>query len=439
MKRMAILLTLLVLLTGVANALVLSNPSPTDGATLVGDGTEQFSVDTDAPAGLGTLWILNGVWTDYTMDCTSGTDCVVTPDLTTYSDLTNFLNRFVVDGFELPGFPSTNNFTIDRLPNVPTGVVATGVTETSLLVNWDDAVDVDVNEWDLERNGTIVYTGNVSEYTDGGLVTGAVYSYRVLARDSIGQVSNWTAATTGVPTDMTPPTAPIITDPSPATYTTLTPTVTINYAENVDLKVYSGTTLIANLGNAASHAWNPTFAVDGTYMFHFEASDGAGNIRTDDYTLIVDSVITTASVDIADTLHLIGADDPIVVKGTALADGGDYWIVSWNLSMYGGDFVRAIMADMVSASQNIDIDSESAPFIFCEEDYDATALDFDGSGNTYDVLNTYDETVNALTCTDTDPTGEVQYTVYMKIPVPAGLTSDTFDLSWDFGLYNTII
>ncbi|MFC1754368.1 fibronectin type III domain-containing protein [Thermoproteota archaeon] len=441
MKRVGMFLILLLLLATAVSAMTLTNPVPTDGTYLQGDGTELFSVDTNETATIGTLWINNAGWNFFNMDCTSGTECEVIPDLTGYPDLTNYDFYFVVDSINEPPFPNVYDFTIDRTPVTPTGLTCAGLTESSLRLDWDDNPESDIQYYELDNGTDVVYSGNASAYDDTGLAIGVNYTYSVRAVDDRNQTSNWTSTVTCSPMDMTPPVQPNVVLPSPATYNTMTPSINISYAENVSLRIYSGDTFLQSLGWGVVHTWNPTFFTsDGVYNFNFRAMDAYLNEVRTNYTLTIDTVSSNASVSIGDIVHLMGADDPTVVKGNALSTTpNDYWIISWDMSMYGGRYIRATLDDLASVSQSIDIDSESAPFIFCEEDYDSLALDFDGVGVTYDVLNTYDETSTALNCVDTDPSGEVQYTVYMKIPVPSGLNSDDFTLAWEFGLYDEVI
>ena len=114
--RIGLALTALLLLCVSSVSAALSNPVPTSGAYLLGDGAEVFSVDTSVPAMVGRLWIDNAGWTSYPMDCSSGLNCVATPDLTGYTDLTAYNFYFVVDGTNLPPFPAVSLFNIDRLP-----------------------------------------------------------------------------------------------------------------------------------------------------------------------------------------------------------------------------------------------------------------------------------------------------------------------------------
>lgn len=438
-NKILILVATLVLMLQTVNALVLTNPVPTSGSSILGDGTEIFSIDTDVPSLVGKLWINNGgIWQSYNMNCASGTNCNVMPPLASYPDLTTYQFYFAVDSLNSPPFPSTYTFTIDRLPTTPTGLTCTGLTETTLRLDWADSADADFLNYDLDRDGSIVYTGVSSTYDNSGLTLGTDYTFRVRTRDLAGQTSAWSTTVTCHPEDKTPPSEPVITLPSPATYTTLTPAVNVLYGEPVNLKIYSGSVLIQNMGVCTSCNWNPIFTSDGMYSFNFRATDAALNERVTNYAMTIDATTTTASVEIASTTHILGADAPIVVKGTALSTTpNDYWVIRWDLSMFGGatNSVRATLQDLVSASQNIDIPTQAAPFIFCGEDYDAVNMDYDGTGPTYNVVNTWDETSPALSCVDTDPSGEVSYSVYMKIPVPGGLNSDDFNLNWLFGLY----
>lgn len=82
-------------------------------------------------------------------------------------------------------------------PAVPTGLAVTGVTETTISLDWDDNTEPDFQEHRVFRStdGTnfgLLDTVTISEYTDTGLSAGTQYWYRVNARDTTGNASAWT-------------------------------------------------------------------------------------------------------------------------------------------------------------------------------------------------------------------------------------------------------
>jgi len=429
-----VLIAIVSLSTSVLADLQWNQITPADGSTIPGDMTELFDMEVNETVTSSFLY-LNGAG-PYAMTF-AGNRTNTVRDTLVLSEGFTYPLYYVTNGHISP----TYTFYLDKFPVAPTwGGSPYASGETSVDLDWNDNSEADIASYNVYRNGSNIGSSATSDYTDNTVVVGEVWSYTVTAVDAIAQEGVASSAQVVLIQDSTPPVVPTISLPSPATYTTLTPSVNLSYGENVSLQVWSGSTMIQNLGYCVACQWNPTFTSDGTYMFEFRAYDASSNGRNTSYTLIVDSVATNVTVYVADAIHLIGGDSPIVVKGTALSTTpNDYWLLAWDLSMYGGDYIRTTLADMSSASQTIDVTGDSAPFTFCSEDYDSMAIDFDGTGNTYNVENTYNEGVNALTCVDTDPTGETAYRVYKKIPVPGGLTVDQFVLDYEHGLYSTII
>jgi len=408
--------------------------SPVNGSTIPGSMTEVFELEVNETVTSSFLY-LNGAG-PYAMTF-SGTNTTTTRDTVVLTEGAWYPFNYVTNGYISP----TYTFYLDKIPLAPTwGGSPYTSGENSVVLDWNDNSEGDIASYNVFRNGSNIGSSGTSDYTDNTVSVGEVWSYTLTAVDNIAQESPVSTAQVVLIQDSTPPVVPTISLPSPATYGTLTPTVNLSYGENVSLQVWSGNTLIQNIGWCVDCQWSPTFTSDGTYMFEFRAYDASSNGRNTSYTLIVDSVAVNVTVYVADSIHLIGGDNPIVIKDTALSTSpNDYWLLAWDLSMYGGDYIRSTLDDMVSASQTIDVTGASQPFTFCSEDYDGVNIDFDGTGSTYNVENLYNEGVNALTCIDTDATGETQFRIYKKINVPGGLTSDQFILDYEHGLYNSII
>jgi hypothetical protein len=437
--RRAVLVLMMLMATLLLSTSALADLSwtvntPVNGSTIPGDMNELFNLDVNETVTSSFLY-LNGAG-PYAMTF-SGMTANTTRDTVVLTEGAWYPFYFVTNGYISP----TYTFYLDKVPLAPTwGGSPYTSGETFVDLDWNDNAEADIASYNVYRNGSNIGSSPTSDYTDNTVLVGEVWSYTVTAVDGIAQESPNSTAQVVLIQDSTPPAIPTISLPSPATYDTLTPTVNLSYGENVSLQVWSGSTMIQNIGWCVNCQWSPTFTSDGTYMFEFRAYDASSNQRNTSYTLIVDSVAINVTVYVADAIHLIGGDNPIVVKDTALSTvPNDYWMLAWDLSMYGGDYIRSTLDDMVSASQTIDVTGDSQPFTFCDEDYDSVNIDWDGTGSVYNVENTYNEGVNALTCIDTDPTGETQYRIYMKINVPGSLTSDQFDLDFEHGLYDTII
>ena len=89
-------------------------------------------------------------------------------------------------------------------PSVPGDLRVTGTTSSSVSLAWNASTDnVGVTGYQVFRGSQLVTTVTGTTYTDGGLASGATYSYTVRARDAAGNVSAASAAvsaTTGAGT-----------------------------------------------------------------------------------------------------------------------------------------------------------------------------------------------------------------------------------------------
>ncbi|AGS71853.1 glycoside hydrolase family 18 chitinase [Streptomyces collinus] len=89
------------------------------------------------------------------------------------------LNGDSCDGTTVPG---------DAAPSAPGTPTASGITDTSVKLNWSAATDdKGVKNYDVLRDGSKVATVTGTSYTDSGLTAGTDYSYTVQARDTADQ------------------------------------------------------------------------------------------------------------------------------------------------------------------------------------------------------------------------------------------------------------
>lgn len=442
MKKIISFILMLVLLSVSVFGLTLTNEQPVSGSVIV-DGLTTFAVDTDVPAIIGNVYIENksGIYKAYSLDCSSGTNCstIVNIDSVNWAEFVNYGYYYVVDAQMFPVFPSTFQVSMDSLPSTPTGITVVGVTETSLNVDWSDNIESDFSHYNLFRDGVNIINVTNSEHLDLGLNTGQNYVYSIIAVDSIGQESSMSIGVNGTPMDMTPPTLLSVSPVSGSVVTSITPTIKLNYSENVTLKVYSGATLIQSLGYAQDFIWTPTFADNTTTVLSFNATDNALNYASDDYVITVQTSGTNLSVTVSETIHI--SVSPSVIKSNALSNGVDYVLLKYDISMNGGDFVRLKMSDLVGSAMSIQVNEDTQPLFFCGDDYDSGTMDIISSPtkNTYQVDNSYNESVVALDCTDTNPSGTTDYTVYLKVIIPSGVSSDNYNFNWDIGMYGTVI
>jgi cellulase/cellobiase CelA1 len=122
-----------------------------------------------------------------------------------------------------PTTPSTTPSTSPVPPSAPTNLTASEVRSASVTLTWTAATPgcCAIAGYDItyyQEFGDIVFSASVGAVTSttitGHLGSGQQYTFRLIARDSLGQRSNWSDALTVVTPvtdtgpDTTPPTAP---------------------------------------------------------------------------------------------------------------------------------------------------------------------------------------------------------------------------------------
>lgn len=178
-------------------------------------------------------------------------------------------------------------------PSVPTGLVASAVTQTSLTLSWDASTDnVGVTGYDVYQDGSLITSVTGTSTNVSGLAAGTAYAYTVSAKDAAGNVSAASTAlnvTTDAP-DTTPPTVPTGLVASAVTETSLT----LSWDASTDdvgvtgYDVYQDGSLIASVTGT-------TFGVTGltggtTYAFTVSAKDAADNVSAVSSALNVTTV-----------------------------------------------------------------------------------------------------------------------------------------------------
>src|SRR6185503_9779601 len=180
-------------------------------------------------------------------------------------------------------------------PTAPTGLSATAASSVQINLGWTAATDnVGVTAYQVERcqgagcsNFAQVATTSGTSLSDGGLIAGTTYSYRVWAADAAGNqgaYSNVASATTLSP-DTTPPTAPT------GLSATAASSVQINLSwtaatDNVGVTGYrvescqgTGCSNFVQIATPTGTTFNNTGLTGGTsYSYRVRAVDAAGNL-----------------------------------------------------------------------------------------------------------------------------------------------------------------
>jgi chitodextrinase len=132
---------------------------------------------------------------------------------------------------------SSSSSTDTQAPSTPTGLAASGITQSALNLSWNPSTDnVQVTGYDLYRNGTKVASPSSSSASQSGLACGSAYTFAVEALDAAGNRSSRATLTTA----------------TAACSSTTTPTDTQAPSTPSGLRVSSATTTSASL------SWNPS-------------------------------------------------------------------------------------------------------------------------------------------------------------------------------------
>src|SRR6266481_5386456 len=142
-------------------------------------------------------------------------------------------------------------------PTTPTGLSASAITPTSVILSWGAATDnVGVTGYRVYRDGTLVASPASTSVSITGLSASTSYSFTVSAFDAAGNISTLSAplsVTTPAPPDTAAPTIPTGLAASAVTPTSLT----LSWgaaADNVAVtgyRVYVNGTLLVSSGSSS--------------------------------------------------------------------------------------------------------------------------------------------------------------------------------------------
>ena len=199
----------------------------------------------------------------------------------------NTAYAFHVIAKDAAGNPSAASATLNvstanndiQAPTVPANLASPSQTGTTINLAWTAATDnVAVTGYDVFKGGVLLESiGAVTAYQAIGLTSATAYSFTVRAKDAAGNLSAQTAALAVSTSDVTAPTASVLSSTAQAN-------TTINLAwtaatDNVGVtgyEVYKGGVLTATLGNVL--AYQAIGLTAGTaYSFTVRARDAAGN------------------------------------------------------------------------------------------------------------------------------------------------------------------
>ncbi len=200
-------------------------------------------------------------------------------------------------------FGASTSVPVDTTPpSVPSGLVATGATTTSISLGWTASTDPDsaVAGYNVYRGGTKVGTSASASYTDSGLMAGTTYSYTVSAFDPSNNTSAQSTAlmtATNMAPDTTPPSVPTGLAKTGATSSSISLSWTASTDPDSPVSgydVYRGGTKV---GTTASASYTDTgLSVDTSYSYTVSAYDPSAN--TSAQSAALSATTSTCSISV---------------------------------------------------------------------------------------------------------------------------------------------
>ncbi|GGG03521.1 fibronectin type III domain-containing protein [Paenibacillus aceti] len=194
-------------------------------------------------------------------------------------------------GWEPPNVPALwqqtqGGSTDTQAPTAPGNLNASGVTATSITLQWTASTDnVGVAEYVISQGTASVgsVSGSTLTFTHTGLTPDTTYSYSVKAKDAAGNVSPSSNAITVKTNAAAGPDTEAPTTPANVTVTGVTSSsVSLSWSASADnvgvtgYDVYRGTSLALSVTGTSATVTG--LSASTTYTFKIAAKDGAGNV-----------------------------------------------------------------------------------------------------------------------------------------------------------------
>lgn len=219
----------------------------------------------------------------------------------------------------------------DTAPGVPTSVATSGVTSTSLNLQWSASTDnlTGINTYEVRLNGELLGTSTAPAMVVAGLQPGTVYTLEVRARDGAGNWSGWSNAVNATTlSDTVAPSVPtgLRVENLLATGLTLTWSASADDVGVAQYEVRRGGSV--SCGTSGSTALVITgLSASTSYQFEVRAKDASGNWSNWSSAYSV----TTAAAG-ADTLvgnQVFFANGPLVQEYVVPAETNYVVVKSW--------------------------------------------------------------------------------------------------------------
>lgn len=201
---------------------------------------------------------------------------------------------YTVDAFDAAGNHSAQSSAIQvttlstgdtQPPTVPTGLIVTGITSSTVSLGWTASNDnIGVAGYDIYQGGVLVGTTAATSYTDTGLSAGTSYTYTVDAFDAAGNYSaesSPVSVTTSGGGDTQSPTTPTSFAAGASTATS----IPLSWTASTDNVLVTGYTVYTYVNGSAVPITTTTqtnyvatnLTCNTSYQFGVDAFDAAGN------------------------------------------------------------------------------------------------------------------------------------------------------------------
>lgn len=163
-------------------------------------------------------------------------------------------------------------------PNDVTGLTASNVTGTSLTLNWTASPSSDLDSYDVYRDLTLLANTTNTTLNVTNLALTTQYTFKVVAKDTVGNASVGSSVTVTTPADTTPPNN--VTNLVASNYTASSVMLSWTASTSGDVAsydIYNGASLH---GNTATTSYNVTGLSPGSYTLWVKAKDAVGNVAS---------------------------------------------------------------------------------------------------------------------------------------------------------------
>lgn len=423
MRKLLCVLSMLLLCVSGVFALSVTSLSPVNGSFVKGTASDLFSASSDA--GTGAVYV-DGIGT--IMSCAGGV-CSANLDMHLVADNSVHSFFWILNSSFVPAFPLMYSFRVSRDPAMVQNVVASSVSESEISVSFDAVAEADITNYNVYRNGSLISSPVTNSFLDGGLSIGDSWCYEVSAIDSDGNEGVRSAVDCALVTDLTPPSAPVIS----GNVANSTPIVTsLVYSEPVSLKVGFGSVVVADLGVGSGFVFTTVPPLFGIRNYEAVACDSYNNCVTTPFSVTYQAPSVLFNATVVDVPFW---NEPTyrIIKNTGVASGSDFWTMEVNVSFYGYNNIRPFMSDVVGVNTGsvMRVDEDIVPELHCLADLSDASL--------YNLDNVVDLGQGSVdsACADQDASLATRMTFYQKIPIKVG--SPTDDYSWTEGWDGVLI